>query len=127
MSIEIGDGTIGMWCVHLPPYMQGNLLAHMGYLDETRTKIRIDMRFRWYRDDIIGPESKDQRSWYRLDTRDPEACALEKFRAVVERMRQRFGGANTWELLKGARSNEEFAEMLGRMPGIHKGAPEEAA
>lgn len=121
MTIEIGEKTIGMWCVELPPAMQGNLLAHMGYLPDGR--IRIDMRFRWYRDDLIGEDSKDARSWYRLDTKDPVALAIEKFRGVVERYRQILEGASTWELLRGARSAQEFAEALAAMPGMHVGEP----
>ena len=116
MTISIDENTIGMWCVDLGP--MGNWLAHVGYKDASHTKILIDCRFRWYEDDKIH-DSKDRKSWYHIETQATlERQTIDKIRRVFEGLREKAPSHRGWELLKGARSIEEFSEELKRMPGM---------
>jgi hypothetical protein len=120
MTIEIGERTIAMWSVEMH---HGNLLAHLGYIEEGKPRLRLDGRFRWYRDDVIDSrKSNDRRSWWKVETNDPPALAIEKFRDLIESLR-RADGWKSWELLRGSRTAAEFAEELGKMPNMHVGEP----
>lgn len=115
MSLEIGERTIGMWSVELG---HGNWLAHLALTGDG--KLELTYRFRWYNDDLIGRDSKDERNFYHAVLRNtsvPEAIA--KLREVFETMRDSAHGRG-WELLKGERSIEEFASLLEQMPGIYR-------
>ena len=112
MAIELGDPTVAIWCVELPG---GNLMMHLGRI--TDTHFALDLRFRWYRDDKIH-DSDDDRSWYRCEPHGREADVLHKARRVFEHYRALVGSTG-WELIRGARTADEFADLLKQMPGIH--------
>lgn len=116
MTYEINESTVGLWSVDLGPY--GNILAHMAR--QADGSILIVVRLREYRDNVMGPESKDKRTWYEIKTKNGEARAIEKVRRAVEMWRRTQPTAcGSWELLRGARSLDEFAELLMAMPGMH--------
>lgn len=119
MSIEIGDNTIAMWCIELGN--AGNWLAHLAR-GGPNGKYLLDYRFRYYVDDLVQ-NSRDRRNWYRgeLSGRSDDEM-LRKLRRVFDEMRGAMGGRG-WELVRGARSVEEFTRALGKMPGIHVGEP----
>lgn len=113
--IEIGARTIAMWSVALA---NGNWLGHLGRNAEG--KLEFSYRWRWYRDEVIGQDSKDVRHFYSGTLSVPESEAIHRFREVVETLREDLDG-RSWELVRGARSEDEFFAALRAMPGIHVG------
>lgn len=113
--IEIGDATIGMWCVSLPA---GDWLAHLGRLQDGHT-FELVFRFRWYRDDKVF-DSADEKSWTRMRSKpgDTEATAIAMARFAYQELIDRTGSGRHWELMRGARSAVEFAQLLRSMPGM---------
>jgi len=117
MTIQITDSAIAMWQVELDG--KGNVIAYLSRGADGR--LRAIYRFRWYRDDVIGPESKDVRRWYemKISSTDDESMVLAKLRSVFERLRENYTGATGWEVLRGNRSLEEFTDAISAMPGMH--------
>src|SRR5689334_14910683 len=114
MSIVIDETARAIWHVDL---MIGNWI---GVLSNTDGKLEVRYRFRWFRDTLIGPESKDIRNFYTATftgSSEDEAIksARELFEALLERSPERKG----WELIRGARSYEEFFDDFMKMPSIH--------
>jgi len=113
MTIEITERTIGLWHCELP---DGNWLAHLEHTADGR--IQLTYRVRWYRDDKLGPDSEDIKNWYSGTMQVSEADAIAQCRAVMEAIVEAIGGAG-WELLKGARTLDEFLQLLQAMPNMH--------
>lgn len=111
MTIQIGEATIGMWCVHMG---EGNMLMHLGRSPDG--KFALNYRFRWYRDDKIE-DSADEKHYYSGTLSGTESEVLRKLRESFEHFLDHSGGQG-WELIKGERSAEEYAEALKAMPGI---------
>jgi hypothetical protein len=118
MSIEISEGTVGVWYVALS---HCDWLAHVGRNAEGLYELRY--RFRWFRDDKIW-DSKDRKNWYRFVTKpgEPVDRILETTRARAKLLSEGCGPlahTTNWELLRGERTVEEFADLLLTMPGVH--------
>jgi hypothetical protein len=109
--IEVGECTIGLWSVSLPA---GDWLQHLGVMPDGTYEIVY--RFRWYRDDKTF-DSADEKRWFRIRTKtgESEAHALEVARYAYGTLNKL--GAH-WELMRGARSSQEFADVLLAMPGM---------
>jgi len=112
--MEIGENTLGIWYVS----MDGcDWLAHLARHGE---RFEFVYRFRYYVDKEPF-EGKDHRSWTRVEMKPhaPESHALGIARFAFERLIAVTGAVRHWELMRGGRSAEEFAEVLTSMPGIH--------
>ncbi|MEE8598501.1 MAG: hypothetical protein V3S69_03130 [Dehalococcoidales bacterium] len=104
--INIHENTIGIWQVELP---WGNWLAHVY---TTEDKCILQYRFRYYRDDIIGTDSKDEKNWYEMTTRKDELDhVLEKTRELVSMMAKGFD-TEVYELLMEDQGLDKFLDEL---------------
>lgn len=121
MSLELGEGTLGMWYVCLT---DGNWLAHLARTEPGQYELTY--RFRWYRDERIGGDSKDVRHFYRgaLKSVAIDTAALHLTREIFEIVKSLPIAKASWELLRGARSIEEFTHLLTGMPDIRAYEPE---
>jgi hypothetical protein len=110
IQIEIGEATIGMWSIRVNDYM--NWLAHLAR--EPNGDFLFTYRFRHDNDD--DPHC----NWYKGTVRGvkSEHEAIERVRRAVSQMLDSDESMVGWELLKGARSIEEFSRALAQMPGI---------
>lgn len=117
MSLQLGESTLGVWSVF---FRTGNWLAHLAGNAEGRYELTY--RFRWYRDALIGRDSKDERNFYRVTFKDAldAPSALARAREIFSIVQSAPFTERAWELLRGARSVEEFASLLGEMPGMHR-------
>lgn len=116
MTIEVGEATVGMWCIELG--RDANWLAHLARLPSG--KFALDYRVRHYLDDKLEG-SADRKNWYHGELTGPEARVLHNMRRVFDEMLERAPGHRGWELVKGERTVEQFLEALRQMPGIHVG------
>lgn len=116
MSLELGEGTLGMWCVH---FTDGHWLAHLARTEPGQYELTYC--FRWYRDALIGSDSKDVRHFYRVALKSVaiDTEALHRARAVFEISKSAPIAKASWELIRGARSLEDFCDLLSSMPGMH--------
>ena len=104
-----------MWQV---AFGSGNWLAHLGRKEGGG--YAIDFRWRYYRDDKLLPESKDVLRYYHGEiSESSDAAAIEHVRQIYGMVRSLTADAPSWELLRGARSMDEFTQLLMRMPGMH--------
>jgi hypothetical protein len=113
--IEINEHALAMWGVEL---VGGNWMALLARTD-VEGVLELTYRFRWYRDDIIGPDTQDVFRGERRRGRVPEAEGIKTLRALWDELRAAVPGHGAWELLRGARSLEEFGDALTAMPGMH--------
>jgi hypothetical protein len=122
--IELGEKTVGIWRVELPPseptHPRGaNVMVHLACIKEGLARHRIDVTSRAYVDDIIeAHRSQDRRAHYQITSRSSREVVLARCRHLVEALCRQNGG-KSWELMRGGRTAEEFAEALGQMPGMH--------
>lgn len=118
MAINLDDSVLAMWAVELRSgEMKGNWMALLSK-DEAQGYL-LQFRFRWYRDEKVS-DSEDQRTFYtaRFNPKiTTDAQAIAHARAAYEHTRCDQPGG--WELIRGARSMEEFTDALAEMPGIH--------
>jgi hypothetical protein len=122
MTIEIGEKTVGMWRIELPQAIGGNVMVHLAHVEEGLPRFRIDVRSRFYVDDITEAHlSQDRRRFWEITTRSSREEAIAKCRKFIETYRHRMGGGESWELMRGGRTVAEFGELLGKMPGMHAG------
>ena len=123
MTIHIDDSTLAMWHCEIP---RGNFTGALRRTDKPRT-FQFDWRFRHYRDDVIGPESKDIRNEYTAElanTTEREAIAV--LHDLWAELHEKAGPeCGAWELIRGARSAEEFFDQLVSMPSMHARSAEE--
>jgi len=126
--IRIDEHSLAMFSVD---YHHGNILAHLARKDDGTHEVRL--RNRVYKDDKLGPESKDHKTYWQIhDTSTRESEAIENMRGFVNsfaEMAQKVMGkrADRWEVVRGARSVEEFMELVSTMPGMHVGKLSEPA
>jgi major membrane immunogen (membrane-anchored lipoprotein) len=111
VSIEITDRTQGIWYVTIP---DGDWMGHIEAQDGGRVKVLY--RFRYYK----GPEiwdSKDVRNWYSAEA-DDLTKAVEVMRVVTQKLKAS-GGGESWEVLRGSGSVNQFFEEFKRLPFVH--------
>jgi hypothetical protein len=118
--IKLDDNLLAMWVVEI---RQGDLEGNwMASLSKRESGYELDYRFRWYVDDKAH-DSEDKRDFFvaRLNPAiTEEKMAIEHGHEYYEFMKKHAGReVNSWELIRGARTTKEFAEVLKRMPGMH--------
>jgi hypothetical protein len=93
----------------------GDWLAHLG--QEEDGGFQLTYRFRWYRDEK-GFDSIDDRNWYAYKIKPGES--VDKLLAVTRQTFQKFIDSDYagWELMRGERTADEFAELLASMPNV---------
>lgn len=116
MTFQLDDRVLAIWCFELSG---GNWMA---FLYKEPAGYVMEYRFRWYRDDKVH-DSKDKRNWYRmafnlLDLPKGDEEAVKHGREVYEFLKTETKSSAGWELIRGARSSDEFIEMLRTMPGV---------
>ena len=60
--INLNEKSIGIWYLQTLP--DQDFMGHLGWEDG---KLIFTHRFRYYKDDLIGFQSKDDKHWYRTD------------------------------------------------------------
>lgn len=113
--IEIGEHTIGVWCVAMSG---SDWLAHLRRQDDGT--FEFVYRFRYHADDRVF-DSTDRKSWTRVVTKrgEPETHAIDIARFTFHRLIGVTGASRHWELMRGERPVDDFLLMLGRLPGMH--------
>lgn len=111
MTIELDDSLVAIWNAALP---NGDFLC--GLRRRPTGGWEALYRFRYYRDDKLFEDSADERHWYKVTFRHApsEDEVIAELRSMMDLLPQ-----PQWEILRGARSTEEFAKLLYAMPGIH--------
>lgn len=131
MSIKIdSDRVLGAWSIELRlrehgKACDGNWLA---FLVREEKGYTLQFRYRWYVDERVT-DSKDRRSFYTAEfgrRAVTESEAIERARGYFEVIRSHGHSEQCWELLRGARTGDEFMEALRTMPGMHIGEPTQA-
>lgn len=110
MTIELTDATRAIFYVELP---FGNWMATV---IATPDGARIVARTRYVVDDKIH-DSDDTRKWMEGDA-ETEVAAVAACREIVGRATQAFG-LESWELLRGAGSLEDFTREFMALPFAH--------
>jgi hypothetical protein len=108
---------------------RGDVLAHA---EETATGgTKLTYRHRWYAE---GPDQdpfngRDRKSWYEAITGDPPHVAITKFERAFDLMVYAGGTGESYSLIRGERSLEEFQELFLSQPFNHQrpATPEEIA
>ena len=79
MTVELKKGTyvLGMWYAEMP-YHKGNLMACITKDKAEGAKWVLKYRLRYYKDDIVGLDSHDEKKWWGAE-RDGSASELEIF------------------------------------------------
>ncbi len=93
MTVELTKGTyiLGMWYAEFPSN-KGNLMACVTKVDN---KWQLQYRFRYYKDDIVGPESNDKKSWYEGGLKDGEIPENKVFDTVETVFKQLYESRHT--------------------------------
>jgi hypothetical protein len=111
MSIEITDGTQALWYITIP---NGDWMAGINAQDGGGFK--LTHRFRYYRDNEAW-DSKDEKRWYSGEI-DDLAKGIEAVRLIVQKLKEA-GAGQSWEILRGTGSIEEFTAQFMRLPFVH--------
>lgn len=114
MTIEITERTIGIWFLLLEE--KSDWMAALWHEDDG---VHLSYRFRYYRDDKLDETSKDRKSWYSLTTGETAQVSVRAIRDLIEGMQEELGAGQSWEILMGERSVEEFTEEFISMPWAH--------
>jgi hypothetical protein len=123
--ITMDENILAVWVIEIRSYpSEGNWMAS---LSKTKDGFALTYRFRWYVDEKAH-DSADKRNWYRIDFGPPHAHttgdALRHGREIYDMTIRSLGKHATvphsWELIRGARSVEEFCDALTLMPGMHQ-------
>jgi hypothetical protein len=82
VSIVLDENVIALWHLELDG---GNFL---GALRQQPTEgMEFTFRFRYYRDDKLGPDSQDEKHWYRSNINNwSQAQAVNKLREVYKKV-----------------------------------------
>lgn len=113
MSLTVTEATVGMWSVDL---LIANWLAELARGENG--KHVLTYRTRFYRDQKIF-DSADQRTFHQAELSGTEQEVLRKVRVIFDELRNATPPHHGWELIRGARSVEEFLAVLGDMPDMH--------
>lgn len=113
MSLTVTEATVGMWSVDL---LIANWLAELARAENG--KHVLTYRIRFYRDEKIF-DSADQRTFHQTELSGTEQEVLRKVRVIFDELCNATPTHHGWELIRGARSVEEFLAVLGGMPGMH--------
>lgn len=124
MAMKLDESVLAMWQIELrlkaeDVAVEGNWV---GILSKDKKGYVLDFRYRWYRDEKIGTESKDTRHFYeaRMGTEiTSDDAAVRHAREVYEFTRKQSGSTMSWELVRGKRTMDEFMELMAKMPGMH--------
>jgi hypothetical protein len=124
--IKMDDTILAIWCIEIRAESDGNWLA---CLSKRPNGYELEYRFRWYVDDVTY-DSADRRNFFciqfgKVYLTDTEA--IHHGREIFDLTRRSLaknpaGNATfpyTWELIRGARSTDEFVDALAAMPGMH--------
>lgn len=116
--IKMDNSVLAIWCVEIRGESDGNWMATL--MKGEKGEYRMEYRFRWYRDDKHH-HSEDKRSFFTVQF-NPEitsdAKAIEHGHEVYEVARKQSNSTISWELVRGARSTDEFVDALASMPGV---------
>lgn len=124
MAMKLDDSVVAMWQIELrlkaeDVAVEGNWVAILSKDDKGYV---LDFRYRWYRDDEIGQDSKDTRHFYQArmgaEITDDDA-AVRHAREVYDFTRKKSESSHSWELVRGKRTMDEFMELMATMPGMH--------
>lgn len=124
MAIQMTDQTLAIWCIEIRQ-AGGDEGNWMGFLQRQEKGYLFEYRFRWYVDDKKH-DSADRRSFYTIAfnpmTFTPGVAAdmeaVRHGREIFEITKTMEGSMSSWELVRGARSMEEFMDALASMPGV---------
>ena len=114
--IEFNDQLLAIW--FLPIDEKRDWMAGVSRVDAGR--FRFVYRIRYYNPKSVNPhDGMDRRSEYSatIDGVD-EAMAMEKLRTIARLLTEHAEGP-LYELIRGARTVDEFAEELMRQPWAH--------
>lgn len=115
-GISVTDATVGLWQFEIPERIRlGNFF---GALNKTPDgSWDFTYRFRWYVDDLVGSESKDEKSWYRLTIKAsmPEAEVVSTIRKVVNTANA-IAGSEIAEIMSEGRGAEYLMNKMASMP-----------
>ena len=122
--MKLNDSVLAMWQIELrmkaeDVKVDGNWV---GILSKDEKGYVLDFRYRWYRDEEIGPQSKDTRHFYqaRMGTEiTSDDAAVRHAREVYDFTRKKSESTLCWELVRGERTMDEFMELMAKMPGMH--------
>ena len=123
MSLVLDDNVLGMWMVELRLENEGVMAEGnwVAILSKHDTGFVINFRYRWYRDQVAY-DSDDQRSFYTATLNSgitDENMAIRHARELYEFIRKQTNSDHGWELVRGARTMDEFTDALAMMPGMH--------
>jgi hypothetical protein len=114
MSIEITEGTIGIWYTELPNN-EGNWMA--GAKRDPDGTYDVTYRFRYYRDEKTF-ESSDERRWEGFKIDSKKSDAVTRITSSLRFVQQHLGG-NSYEVLRGTGSIKQFMEEFEKLPFVH--------
>lgn len=111
MTIEFNEQIRAIWFVQV-----NSSVDWLAAVQEPAPgKARLVYRFRYYADAEIW-DTKDVKNWYAFTGQYPEL--LNTVREMAELMAEA-RGARLCELIRGARSLEEFADLFSSQPFAH--------
>jgi len=121
MSIVLDDNIVGIWYV-----LTGEKEDFMLAISKCPEGLELVYRHRYYHSDDPWDE-KDHKSWYRMVTSKTDVQrAIETAREMVQgvamiavKMGRLMPPAQVFELVRGDKSVEQFAEVLKSMPWAH--------
>jgi hypothetical protein len=113
MTILLDETIVGIWYCEFP----GNAGNLMIGVSQESDKAVMKWRFRYYKDPYCGLDSKDDKNWYRGESKSVDdliAAARGLIRACERVMRER-----STEILRGDHPWQWVAEQLKQQPWAH--------
>ena len=98
----------------------GNIMAFV-YRDQGEDFWRLYLRFRYYEDDLLGPESKDRRSIYEAACRPGEA--IGEILPVMKAIFDAAGAGSFEEVIVESADQKVQYDRLREQPWIHLSEP----
>lgn len=110
--IEITDETRALWYLDLPG---GNWTAHLSRRDG---RAHLRFRFRWYKDGNAFESEDEKHAYVVKDSADSDHVMIAKVRRMILEM-QSIGAGNSYELLRGTGTLDEFFNQFLELPFVH--------
>lgn len=116
MAIELktGDYFLGCWTLHSPIR---NWLAIIVKRDD---RWLIQYRFRYFKDDKIGTDSKDERKFFAVscDGDTPESKVIDNLRTIMATLKAAGFGSQEESVLMQTSDFEKAMELMNTLPSI---------